>query len=99
MKFKLLLCMAAAVSLTACSTSSKLKLPPSTPASVPASADTAPVEKVAPLPDNSMGSLAVGYAALLKQYGTLAVRFITQRQFEDCVRTEVNSHKTADSCR
>lgn len=46
-----------------------------------------------------MGSLAVGYAALLKQYGTLAVRFITQRQFEDCVRTEVNSHKTADSCR
>jgi hypothetical protein len=46
-----------------------------------------------------MGSLATGYATLLAQYGKLAVRFITQRQFDDCVRVQVNSHKTADSCK
>jgi hypothetical protein len=46
-----------------------------------------------------MGALAIGYAQLLQQYGKLAVRFITQRQFDDCVRTQVNSHKPADSCK
>lgn len=46
-----------------------------------------------------MGSLATGYAALLQQYGTLAVRFLTQRQFDECVRSQVNAHKTADSCK
>jgi len=99
MKSKLLLSTLSALSLMACSTTSKLSLPPSTPVSIPAATDTAPVEKVAPLPDNSMGSLANGYATLLKQYGTLAVRFITQRQFDDCVRTQVNTHKTADTCK
>jgi hypothetical protein len=54
---------------------------------------------VAQLPDNSMGSLVTGYATLLQQYGKLAVRFITQRQFDDCVRAQVNNHKTADSCK
>lgn len=46
-----------------------------------------------------MGSLATGYATLLKQYGTLAVRFLTQREFDDCVRVQTNTHKPADGCK
>jgi hypothetical protein len=45
-----------------------------------------------------MGAVTEAYAKLVAQYGTLGVRFNTFRQFYDCVRQQINNHKTADSC-
>jgi hypothetical protein len=45
-----------------------------------------------------MGTLTNAYAALLQQYGKLGVRFNTLGQFYDCVRDQVNNHKSPDSC-
>ena len=98
MKSKAILCIVSALSLTACSTTSRISLPPSTPVSAPASTDTAPVEKVAPLANDEMGTLTEAYGKLVAQYGTLGVRFNSFRQFYDCVRQQINNHKTANSC-
>jgi predicted small lipoprotein YifL len=98
MKFKAILSIAAALSLTACAHSSKISLPPSTPVSAPPSTDTAPVEKVEPIANGEMGTVTEAYGKLLQQYGTLGVRFNTFREFYDCVRKQINDHKPAKTC-
>jgi hypothetical protein len=45
-----------------------------------------------------MGTLTEAYGQLVVQYGTLGVRFNTFREFYDCVRQQINEHKTADRC-
>lgn len=73
-------------------------MPPSIPASLPASPDTKPVALVEPLPNAELGTLAVAHTRLIEQYGVLGVRFNTFRQFYDCVRKEVNEGKSGKGC-
>jgi hypothetical protein len=45
-----------------------------------------------------MGTLAVDQPVTAGLYGDLAVRFNTFREFYNCVRRQVNDHKTTESC-
>ena len=100
MKSLRILSIALAASLTACSTSSTLDVPPSTPASlpaIPAAIDRDP-EPLGQLPNGEMGTLAVVGLSDAEKYGVLATRFNTLRDFYRCVREQINNHTTAESC-
>lgn len=45
-----------------------------------------------------MGTLAVTSATDTQKYGVLAVRYNTLRAFYNCVRDQVNNHKSAAEC-
>lgn len=49
--------------------------------------------------DGSMGSIAIDQAMLTKWYGELGLRFNALREYYNCVRSQVNDHKAADTCK
>lgn len=100
MKLRAILFIASALSLTACASHSTLKVPPSTPASVPAlpaqlDKDPAPVQ---PLANNEMGTVVQHDNGLIEQYGVLGVRYQSLRAFYACVATQLNDHKSPKGC-
>lgn len=75
-------------------------MPPSTPASLPAiprAIDQSPA-LLGQLPNGEMGTLANDSAAMAREYGLLAIRFTALRDLYNCARSQLNEHKTMESC-
>lgn len=101
MKSRATLAIAIAACLTACSGRQTLRVPPSTPASLPAIPSTIDrdPQPLGPLADGTMGTLAVDQPVTAKLYGELAVRFNALRTFTRCIITQMNAHETLETCK